>query len=237
MVYKEINLKVDDAVDTIAKFFNDLISSCVPGMVLVIGLVVTHLGPTYLMSLAKFGDGVGVGLIIIGLLFAIGHVLLAVNQKALKPLLNLIRVLRTFDEDHAKKRQSFKWFAEIVDSEQGSNSTAWSFNDLRGVALSVSTEAALLGRRFMFISLLCSGVGTALVIIGIDYLMCLLFAPNFIYSYEHAMPWYVQAVLLFGTALLIFKQGDDFYSRAMTTPFSVAVAEIRIKKKSNEFTP
>ena len=232
MMYKEANLKVDEAVDTIAKFFNELISACVPGLVLVMGLGIMHLGPDYLLSLAKFGDGFGIGLIISGLLFAIGHVLLAVNQKAVKPVLNFIRVLKNFDENNAKGRQSYKWFAEIVESQQSSSSHVWGFNDLRSVALSVSTEAALLGRRFMFISLLCTGVGTALVIIGIDYLACMLLAPNLIYNYEHVAPWYVQTVLLFGTALLIFKQGDDFFSRAMTTPFSVAVAEIKIKSKN-----
>lgn len=237
MVGKERNLKADNAVEIIAKFFNDLISAWVPGSVLAIGLAVMHLGPDHLHSLSKLGEGAGVSLTMTGLLFALGHVLLAVNENALKPIFNRTKILKAFNENEARGRQSYKWFAEIVEAQQGNGQTAWGFHDLRGVALSASAEAASLGRRFMFISLLCSGVGTALMIIGIDYLICLYFAPKFIYSYEQAAPWYAQAALLFGTALLLFKQGDGFYIRAMTTPFSVAVAEIKIKKNANAISP
>lgn len=227
---KEINLKIDDAVETIAKFFNDLISACVPGLVLIIGLVVMHLGPIHLQSLSKLTEGIGGGLTMTGLLFAIGHVLLAANQRALKPLLNYTKISKVFDDNAAKERLSYKWFAEIVKSQQGKEQAAWDFHDLRSVALSVSPEAAMLGRRFMFISLLCSGVGAALLTIGIDYLICSFFAPSFIYSYEQAAPWYIQTILLLGAALLLFLQSADFYARAMTAPFSVAVADIMIKK-------
>lgn len=227
---KEISLKVDDTVETIAKFFNDLISTCVPGLVLIIGLVTMHLGPVHLQSLSKLTEGIG-GVAVTGLLFAIGHLLLAVNQNALKPLLNYTKILKVFDDNEAKKRLSYKWLAEVViNCQQVKEKAAWDFHDLRSVALSVSPEAAILGRRFMFISLLCSGVGTALLTIGIDYLICSFFAPSFIYSYEQAAPWYVQTILLFGAALLLFKQGADFYVRAMTAPFSVAVADIMMKK-------
>ncbi|MGL6363360.1 hypothetical protein ACSZM1_15740 [Aeromonas veronii] len=227
-------MKVDDAVETIAKFFNDLISACVPGLVLAIGLLVMHLGPAFVQSLLILTEGVGGGLTMIGLLFALGHTLLAANQIALKPLFTSTKILKSFNEDAAKKRQSYKWFLEIVESQQGTGQAAWDFHDLRAVALSVSAEAAMLGRKFMFISLLCSGVGTALLIICVDYLLCSIFMPNLIYSYVLAAPWYAQATLLFGTSILLFQQGTNFYSRAMTTPFSVAVAEIKMKQTTNE---
>lgn len=230
-------MKVDDAVETIAKFFNDLIGAWVPGSVLAIGLVVMHLGPDHLQSLAKLGEGAGVALTLAGLLFALGHVLLAVNENAVKPFFKYAKILKAFDEVGARNRQSYKWFAELVEAQQGAGATAWGFHDLRSVALSVSAEAASLGRRFMFISLLCSGVGTALMIIGIDYLICLLLLPKLLYSYEQVAPWYVQALLLFGTALLLLKQGDIFYARAMTTPFSVAVAELKFKRDDNAIAP
>ncbi|MCS9379224.1 hypothetical protein N1E52_18205 [Pseudomonas aeruginosa] len=52
-------MKVDDAVETIAKFFNDLIGAWVPGSVLATGLAIMHLGPDYMRSLAKLGEGGG----------------------------------------------------------------------------------------------------------------------------------------------------------------------------------
>lgn len=232
MVFEEVNVQVDNAIDAISKFFNELISTCVPGLVLVVSLIVMHLGPIHLLSLAKLEGGVGLGLIVVGLLFALGHMLLAVNQKVVKPVLTRFKVLKEFDEEVAKNRKSYQWFVEIISNGQDTVRTVWDFHDLRSVALSVSVEAALIGRRFMFISLLCSGVGTALVIVGIDYLACIFLTPKLIYSYTYALPNCIQSVLIFGTAFLLFKQSDDFFSRAMTTPFSIAVAEMKVKKNA-----
>lgn len=230
-------MKVDDAVETITKFFNDLIGAWVPGLVLATGLVVMHWGPEYIKSLVKFSEGAGAALTMAGLLFALGHLLLAVNEIAVKPLLGYFRIIGAFDEAKARGRQSYKLFSELVSSRQGGDQSAWQFHDLRSVALSVSDDAALLGRRFMFISLLCSGVGTALLLIVIDYLVCLFVFPELLYGYDRAAPWWVQAVLLFGATAFLFKQADAFYSRAMNTPFSIAVAELKFKRDSNVGNP
>lgn len=227
-------MKVEEVIGTIAKFFNDLIGAWVPGAVLAVGLAVMHLGLAKVQGLAKIGGETGVMLIFAGLLFALGHTMSAVHEHALKPLLKLLRVTKSFDEAKAKKRESFEWFASMTKNAQGKGGQqSWSYNDLRSVALSISAEAASIGRRFMFISLLCNGVGTALVIMGVDYLACHFISPQLLHSYEQAAPWFVQVALLFGTAWLLFKRGDSFYERAMATPFSIAVAELKFTKESN----
>ena len=231
-------MKVEEVVETIAKFFNDLIGAWVPGAVLAVGLAAMHLGPAKVQGLAKIGDGTGVALIFAGILFALGHALSAIHEYALKPLLKLLRVAKSFDEAEAKKRESFEWFAAMAKDAQGKGGPqSWSYNDLRSVAFSVSAEAASIGRRFMFISLLCNGVGAALVIMGIDYLTCYFILPKLLHSYEHAAPWFIQVALVFGTAWSLFKRGDAFYERAMATPFSIAVAELKFKKESNGIPP
>jgi hypothetical protein len=230
-------VKVDDAVETITRFFNDLIGAWVPGLVLAIGLVIMHLGPDYIKLLAKLSDGAGVAMAMAGLLFALGHLLLAVNEAAMKPLLKFVKIISDFDESKARARQSYKLFNKLVDELQGAGQAVWQFHDLRSVALSISDEAASLGRRFMFISLLCSGVGTALVLIGVDYLICLSFLPELLYGYERVAPWGVQAILLFSAAVFLFKQANVFYARAMSTPFSVAFAEVKFKRGPNASNP
>ena len=45
-------MKVDDAVETISRFFNDLIGSLVPGAVLAVGLAVMHLGPGKIVEMS-----------------------------------------------------------------------------------------------------------------------------------------------------------------------------------------
>jgi hypothetical protein len=227
-------MKVEEATDTIAKFFNDLIGAWVPGAILAAGLAVMHLGPLHTQAIFELGDTTSAALTFAGILFAAGHALLAVHEQILKRLLVKLRLAKRFDEADAKTRQSYEWFAELVKAQQtGPSAKDWSYNDLRSVALSVSAEAASVGRRFMFISLLCNGVGTSLAILAFDFAVCCLAAPQLLHPYDHAAPWPLQAVLLIGTALALFKHGEVFYSRAMATPFSIAVAELTFKKDAN----
>jgi hypothetical protein len=224
-------MRIEEAGGTVAKFFNDLIGALVPGAVLTVGLVLMHLGPIQLRSLLVFGDTISASLMFAGVLFAIGHTLLALHEQVLTKLLSKLRLARPFDEAGAKLRQSYAWFAELVKAQRGGAETkAWEYKDLRSVALSVSTEAASLGRRFMFISLLCNGVGTALAILALDLAVCSFFYPQLLFAYDQAAPWPIQAVLLLGIALALFKHGEAFHSRAMATPFSVAAAELAFKR-------
>lgn len=231
-------MKMEETMEAIAKFFNDLIGACVPGAVFAVGLAFMHQGPVQLQAISKFADSSLAALTVAGLLFALGHVLLAVHEHGTKRLLSLIKVSKEFDETDAKTRKSYVWLSELVAAQQADgNSKDWSYNDLRSVALSISSEAASIGRRFMFVSLLCNGVGTALLIIAVDFLICHFAAPTLLYPYEHAAPWAVQALLLFGVAWTLFKQGEVFYSRTMATPFSIAVAELKFKKGANVSKP
>jgi hypothetical protein len=231
-------VNVEETIEAIAKFFNDLIGALVPGTVLAAGLAIMHLGPEKITALSKFSDGTGTALVAAGLLFASGHLLLAAHEHLLKPVIRFVTWIDIFDETNAKLKESYKWFEAIATAKQASqNAGPWNFNDLRNVAMSVSAEASSLGRRFMFISLFCNGVGTALIIMAIDFSACTLISPKMLYSYEQAAPWMLQAIMMVLVALTLFKRGAVFYTRAMSTPFSIAVAELKLAKELNEPTP
>jgi hypothetical protein len=227
-------MKVEEATDTIARFFNDLIGVWVPGAILASGLAVMHLGPLQTQAIFKLGDTTSAALTFAGILFAAGHALLAVHEQILKRLLVMLRLAKRFDEADAKKRESYKWFAELVKAQQTVRSAKdWDYNDLRSVALSVSAEAASVGRRFKFISLLCNGVGTSLAVLAFDFVACSLLSPELLYPYDHAAPWPLQAMLMLGMAFLLFKRGEEFDTKAMETPFPIAVTELKLKKDAN----
>jgi hypothetical protein len=230
-------MKVDDAFETISRFFNDLIGSLVPGAVLAVGLAVMHLGPGKIVEMSKALDSAALALIVVGIMFAAGHVLMAAFEVALQRLLRTCHLVKAFDEVEARKRQSFEFFAEIVHKLRGGDASGapakWTYNDLRSVALSVSAEGASVSRRFMFISLLCNGVATALMIILVDFLCCLALSPGLLFPYDLAPLWFVQSALMLVAAAALFKRGEVFYARAMTTPFSVAVAELKLKRESD----
>lgn len=227
-------MKIEEAADTIVKFFNDLIGAWVPGAVLAVGLILMHLGPVQLQTMFKLGDTTAAALTFAGVLFAIGHVLLALHEQLLKKVLSSAGLTKSFDEVEAKKRKSYEWFAELVKTQQvGTAAKDWGYNDLRSVALSVSTEAASVGRRFMFISQLCNGVGTGLAVLACDFAICSLLSPKMLFAYDHAVPWSMQALLLLCLSLVLFRQGAVFNNRAMATPFSIAIAELKFKKDAN----
>ncbi|GHC42511.1 hypothetical protein GCM10010096_11660 [Alcaligenes pakistanensis] len=231
-------MKIEEAIAIVAGFFNDLIGAWVPGAVFAVGFGLMHLGPARLQAILNLLDSSAAALTAAGLLFALGHVLLAVHEHGVKKLLTWIRISSKFDDSKAKKRLSYVRFSDLINTSQTDSGPAdWDYKDLRSVALSVSSEAASIGRRFTFVSLLCNGIGTALSIIAIDFAVCHLVSPKLLYSYDHAAPWFVQVLLFFGVAVTLFKQGEVFYSRAMTTPFSIAVAELKLKKDANVNTP
>lgn len=230
-------MRVDDAVETITRFFNDLIGSLVPGAVLAVGLSVMHFGPAKFIEASKSLESAVMTLTVVGLLFAAGHVLMAIFELALQPLLRVCRIIKPFDEALAKKRQSYGLFAEVVnklrDGAASPTSTDWAYKDLRSVALSVSAEGASLGRRFMFISLLCNGVGTALMIMMLDFWTCLALNQKLLFPHAVAANWAIQSAMMLFSATALFKRGEVFYGRAMVTPFSIAVAELKLKRESN----
>lgn len=236
-------MKVDDAIETLSRFFNDLIGGLVPGVVLAFGLVAMHSGPSKMGALSKLMEGPVSALLAFALLFALGHTLLALFEHAIQHALWACRLTSRFDETQAMARQSYRLFADIVNQlgastgDGASPSAQWGYNDLRNVALSATAEGAALGRRFMFISLLCNGVGTALVIMSFDFTICQLLSPKLLFQYPEAAPWTMQLALMLGAAWALFSRAQAFHSRAMTTPFSIAIAELQLTKESDAPNP
>ena len=241
-------MKIDDAIETTTRFFNDLIGTLIPGVVLIAGLVVIHHGPIEKLDdyIPKNGEIFAV-IVLVAILFASGHGLLAVNDYAAKriwgPVAGWIAKTwpkKTHNGSHFERRQSYVVFrAMALEKLRGcvtldpsiTSWKDWTVNDIRSLALTISKDAADLGRRFMFISMLCMGVGTALLILLADYLVCLLFAPEFLHQYRFALPPQLQTILMVALVLSFFDRAKSFRDRAMWTPFPVAIADIELKKK------
>ena len=132
---------------------------------------------------------------------------------------------------------SYQVFAAEIDKFVGPMSmlrgNEWNYHDLRSIALSLSSDGASLGRRFMFISLLCNGVGTALIIVLLDFIGCLIFDPKILFPYPMAVNWGLQSALLLAASIAMFKRGENFYGRALATPFPIALAELMLRKENN----
>ncbi|MFM0025333.1 hypothetical protein PQR70_03500 [Paraburkholderia madseniana] len=236
-------MKIDDALQTLTYFFNDIIGAVIPGLVFGTGLLVIHKD---WMTAAELKGLMANGSLVTALIavsFAAGHILLAVYSGAIEPVLKKIMVVKGDGvTDALRKRQSYALFESLVEGQlkthpcfkAGVPTPNWGFHDLRNVALSISSEGSALGRRFMFISLLCCGVGTALLLLGADYLACVLFAPRALASYTNAFPPSIQLILILAVAFLCIRRGDTFYARAMFTPFGIATTTLLMKDAKNE---
>lgn len=247
-------MSVGDAVDSISVFFNDLIGAVVPASVWALGIAVMHVGFGSGSSIPAF-DGAVWPILAVGVLFAAGHFLLAVfgpinwalilaHQWLAKlaknyPWLGKVGLnelsgkICEYDEEKGSEKSSYILFARVVQS----NSTLapgegkeWAPRELRSVAMTVSPAAEALGRRFMFIALLCRGTGTALVLLALQFSIVRWIAPELLHPYSAALPWGLQVALLLGAAYLLFIRDTSFFARAMATPFACAVAELGVRK-------
>lgn len=222
-------MKVEGAVEIIFHFFNDLIGALLPGIVLFFCMVMMHFGLGGVQKIVLFTDKGESMLVFIGLLFALGHTVLAFYQSIIKRVLSFH--FKEVDKDGAQQKQPYILFLEIVKDKfpKDKISSEYDFHDLRSIALSISSEAASLGRRFMFISLLCNGMATVFIILLFDFILCLIFYPGLLYGYNFTLHWFLQIIILLIISYSLFKQGSSFYNRSMMVPFSVAIAEIKVK--------
>lgn len=247
-------MSVGDAIESISVFFNDLIGAVVPASVWAIGIAVMHIDVARAVSAPMLGGG-GWSLIAIGVLFAAGHLLLAVYEpinwilvlvhsrmaamvKA-HPALEKIGLekisgkIRTYDEIAGARKRSYIVFAKMIEANQNfalGEDKCWEPRDLRSIAMTVSQTGEALGRRFMFIALLCRGTGTALVLLAMHFSIVRLIAPESLRLYSAALPWWLQVALLLAAAYLLFIRETTFVSRAMATPFACATAELGFRK-------
>lgn len=238
-------MKIDDAIETTTRFFNDLIGSLIPGAILASGLFVMHIGPGLPKDMAASlpKDSGFLIAILLALMFAAGHGLLGIHSMVIDKALKRIGLFEGNIDARLAKKHSYGlfkalFFAKLKHSNLGDTDVAqpdkWDHHDLRNVALSVSSEGSSLGRRFMFISLLCNGTGTVLLILTIDFISCEIFRPSALFPYANAWHPLIQVAILLGVAVAFFKRAESFNIRAMVTPFAVAVAEMSFNAQAKE---
>ena len=122
------------------------------------------------------------GLFLVAFYFAVGHGLLAIYKEWFRKILTWLILIKSDDVEHSlKEQQSHILLKKLIttkfydhpSNQDISEKSTWGTHDLRNVALTSSHEEASLGRRFMFIALLNQGLGTALFLLALDFIVCL----------------------------------------------------------------
>jgi hypothetical protein len=235
-------MKIDDAFQTITHFFNDIIGALVPGAVFGMGLIIMHKGiPSAEEIKLATSNGFLISLMIAAT-FAVGHGLAAVYSSVIERILKKVRLIESNETSNFVQNQnSYLLFQNFVREKVSANpllksckTSDWDARELRNFAMSVSSEAATITRRFTFISLLYNGVSTALILLAIDLIACTLAAPQYLAMYRMSWPISIQILALIGTAAACVRHGNQFHKRAWTTPFCIAIANLLIQEVKDE---
>jgi hypothetical protein len=245
-------MKTEDLVDKLAYFFNDFIGAVVPGSILIVLLLLLHPGLWPIFDRDVDLDNPFVFLIFAGICYALGHGLLALYYSLTEPLLRklpiphkkhmpkryLVRGAPTIMHE-ATQELGYEWVKRLIVYKFASHllpkDRDFSPHDIRNIAMTMSQQGGALARRFMFIALLTQGTGNALFVLAVETIIlavsCWVFElQSFLIEYPIWWGFIIQAVLLATVALFFFSRGDDFYARALKSPFLIAAVEIAVKK-------
>lgn len=238
-------MSAGDSLSAIVHFFNDLVGTAVPGFFLLAGLLFLH---PFLHSIVVPKDAsYWFAISVVVASYAAGHLLTAIQEWC-----------KTFAGACAKR-----WFAQVEEiqppivglfvkalthrAEQGVSPSSAQMIDIgkklaelkpreiRNIAMSVSRNAGDLARRFMFLSLFCTGTGTAFLVLA------LYAATGYVFFREvlsvasvpcivFALLW---AVVVLASSVLLHR-GSTFYRMSQTAPYSVAFADLIMDKSQNE---
>ena len=237
--------KLAELIGSLKDYFNDFVGAIVPGTVLAAGVL--WLGADFLPTNAfSLTWGEWSWLPGVAVIFLLGHALLSLHDLVARGLQLLRQRLASGAKtprqspeqssaatdveaakgslsimDKAQSNLAYKAFCEVIGPKLTALgvSTKLDFHGARNIAMSLSTNGADLGRRFMFISLFCYGTSAAAWMVAVLDVLFLLLGFH--------KDWVLKEVLaaaLVCAALLLRRRGSSFELRAFTVPFSVATA-------------
>jgi hypothetical protein len=224
-------------IQGIERFFNDLIGLVVPGLTLFVLLVLfLFSNPAQLAP-----DSTGHWLFVLASGFIMGHVMVSlgetmvpwlINRKWLAGLRNRLSIKLDDEIDKSiRESVSYAHARDVLNHWLGWDYSQVSVRDLRNIAMSVlSAPDNDKIYRFRFISQLCLGVATAILVavtVGVAILILQLFG-DFLSLHR---PGYL-VPLAVGFVFLI-ERSSRFSSMSMRVPFDMVVAEIaRLRQKT-----
>lgn len=233
-------MKSEDAIQNLTLFFNDIIGAVIPGALLGVGLIVIHVGTLSKIQFDVFNNGYA-WCLALAFAFGCGHLISSLHGKIVERACQKIRLLPTLTsvQHEIEGSNSYRAFKVAATDQARKQSLPftfedWKFNELRNLAMSVSPEAPAIGRRFMFISLLCSGIGVASLLITLDFLCFSIFFPSAMFHYEHVPAAWIQIGIMLGATSLCLGRSADFYKRALSAPFSIALGSMLFGEKKEK---
>ncbi|MBN9657099.1 MAG: hypothetical protein J0H49_02920 [Acidobacteria bacterium] len=240
--------KAGDLVTTVERFFLDIIGSIIPGGLLIAGWTLLFGVPAMPGKWpSSFSHGLDWALV--ALAYVLGHFISSIGQKLTKIGSSINAALTrssksTGEPDPITTSPTYVAFLRRAVDRWPSYATipAGELHDWRNIAMSLLTpDQNHTVYRFMFISLMSLGVGTVVVLLAAAWLIA-----KWALSFSFLQPWgsslfpQVPALdlgvlaLAVITAYFFFDRRAEFYSRAVRTPFSIALVNLEMQKEKTE---
>lgn len=243
-------MSIANFLTSLQRFFNDIVGSVIPGGILIFGL----LGLGYFDGLQSLIDGAGASALLLWIItaFISGHVIAEINRQADTLLgVHLVKFCRWiwahFVPSQDKNYQSVsgeELFSATVahhafggqqgDASDGAEPPALplrtNLRSLRAIALSMNDSGAALSNRFRFLQLLCSGTGTALLILFV--LAMRSYSQDMADDQQVSLAAFQSWFLILVVAPLLHLRASMFKNSADAVGFEAALGGL-IAKKGN----
>ncbi|MDP3025918.1 MAG: hypothetical protein Q8O10_10360 [candidate division Zixibacteria bacterium] len=249
-------MRSSELIETLERFFNEIIGTLVPGLLLVLSLsyilgspvrigVLSLFPPSssfewFLMILLSYISGhfvISFGNVVI---INLGNYLINLQKKvrAFKFLIPKSWNLKSDDEllGSIIESDDFRAFRDLMQLDVGNQRSETSnktvVHSMRSIAMTIASDDIHIVHRFMFISLFNLGISTILIMMVIIQLGIYLLHRFSIISVNfelNILSLLIPAVL----SLFFIARRYEFYSRAMRVPFPMALARLRSKAHSS----
>lgn len=220
-------MKLSDFLTALDKYFKDIFGMVIPGGILLIGLFFLRINEAFAVSI----DPEKSNQLILGIIAAylLGHII-ANLRYTLLPQKNHHAIDMTGNPSYQAFNQwAMKKSAEKLSISHSEFHIAYSFKDLRSMAMTVSTKGESLSRRFKFIELLCAGTAVSLIIFAI------LGGLTSIFKLVKRQPMELEVLISIAVAVLfvwpLTARARTYKNQSDRVPFECAVAEILNKDK------
>ena len=254
-------MKIGDMIEALQYFILDLIGVIIPGLSFVIGLGVVF--KANVLAIPFIPDSYqGIPLILLS--YAVGHLVTSIGDLIYIPLfggvactMRKIPIVKNIVPasikpnkiflDEMLKSYSFSHFIDEIKrtpyySSLLENMDAKNLNHWRDIAMTIAKDEKNIVYKFMFISLLTSGMGTVLITISVLWGIFSLLVHYSVFRIDIVTFNPLIAIMLVIISFPFFERSASFYEMSMRVAFPIATVKVisdsvsSIKQKTDEFS-
>jgi len=252
-------MKPSDLIEAIERFFNDIIGTLIPGIILLLSIWYLIAKPIYIAGAQLFPPRDSMDWFLFILFgYIAGHFVISFGNLIIIKIIDLFiglfkktRYLKWLIPSHCIKyaellinisaSEEYRAFKEIINKRKARYANfepdKVNVKTMRSIAMTIANEDTHVVHRFMFISLFNIGMATVLILFTVTQFVILLLNELCIKFGSFNISFWSIAIPMIFSVFLVDRR-YEFYSRSLRVPFLIALARIISQdfKKESGFT-